>query len=133
MIVTNSGHASTSAATDAATSTLRRMERAAIAAATPITYPPRDLLLLIHEHLLASGLLQAASMLLKEARSKPLPSLVGPSALMQQPSTQEAPPVQHQWPSGQAPGFLSNKLKLNAKDKDVESQYLNPKILPMKN
>lgn len=40
-IVTNSGRASTLAATDAATPTLRRIERAAIAAATPITYHPR--------------------------------------------------------------------------------------------
>lgn len=40
-IVTNSGRASTLAATDAATPTLRRIERAAIAAATPITYHSR--------------------------------------------------------------------------------------------
>ncbi|KAJ1420146.1 hypothetical protein SESBI_14586 [Sesbania bispinosa] len=47
-IVTNSGRASTLAATDAATPTLRRIERAAIAAATPITYhssPPHRKLL----------------------------------------------------------------------------------------
>lgn len=43
-IVTNSGRASTLAATDAATPTLRRIERAAIAAATPITYHSRYLL-----------------------------------------------------------------------------------------
>ena len=42
-IVTNSGRASTLAASDAATPTLRRIERAAIAAATPITYHPRYL------------------------------------------------------------------------------------------
>jgi len=41
--VTNSGRASTLAATDAATPTLRRIERAAIAAATPITYHSRFL------------------------------------------------------------------------------------------
>lgn len=40
-VVTNSGRASTLAATDAATPTLRRIERAAIAAATPITYHSR--------------------------------------------------------------------------------------------
>lgn len=40
-IVTNSGRASTLAATDAATPTLRRIERAAIAAATPISYHSR--------------------------------------------------------------------------------------------
>lgn len=42
-IVTNSGRASTLAATDAATPTLKRIERAAIAAATPITYHSRYL------------------------------------------------------------------------------------------
>lgn len=36
--MTNSGRASALAATDAAMPTLRRLERAAIAAATPITY-----------------------------------------------------------------------------------------------
>lgn len=39
--MTNSGRASTLAATDAATPTLRRIERAAIAAATPISYHSR--------------------------------------------------------------------------------------------
>lgn len=39
--MTNSGRASTLAATDAAMPTLRRIERAAIAAATPITYHSR--------------------------------------------------------------------------------------------
>lgn len=41
--MTNSGRASTLAATDAAAPTLRRIERAAIAAATPITYHSRYL------------------------------------------------------------------------------------------
>ena len=54
-IVTNSGRASTLAATDAATPTLRRIERAAIAAATPITYHSRYLfflfLVLFYNHL----------------------------------------------------------------------------------
>lgn len=40
-VVTNSGRASTLAASDAATPTLRRIERAAIAAATPISYHNR--------------------------------------------------------------------------------------------
>ncbi|XP_061346169.1 DDB1- and CUL4-associated factor homolog 1-like isoform X2 [Gastrolobium bilobum] len=118
-IVTNSGRASTLAATDAATPTLRRIERAAIAAATPITYHSRELLLLIHEHLQASGLTQTASALLKEAQLTPLPSLVAPSSLAQQPTTQEAS-TQIQWPSGRTPcGFLTNKLKFNAKDEDA--------------
>ncbi|KAK7384801.1 hypothetical protein VNO78_30504 [Psophocarpus tetragonolobus] len=132
-IATNSGCASTSAATDVAIPTLWEIERQAIAAATPITYLPRDLLLLIHEHLLACGLLKTASMLLKEAHLKPLPSLVAPSSLVQQPSTQEACPLQlHKWPSGRVPGFLSKKLKLDAKEKDAESQNKTPIILPMK-
>ncbi|KAL2346826.1 hypothetical protein Fmac_000826 [Flemingia macrophylla] len=119
-IVTNSGRASTLAATDAATPTLRRIERAAIAAATPITYHSRELLLLIHEHLQASGMAQTASMLLKEAQLIPLPSLVAPSSLAQQSTTQEVSSTQIQWPSGRTPsGFLSNKLKVNAKDEDA--------------
>ncbi|KAL1300930.1 hypothetical protein HN51_045556 [Arachis hypogaea] len=119
-IVTNSGRASTLAATDAATPTLRRIERAAIAAATPITYHSRELLLLIHEHLQASGLSQAASTLLKEAQLTPLPSLAAPSSLAQQPTTPEVSSTSIQWPSGRAPsGFLSNKLKANGRDEDV--------------
>ncbi|KAK8970638.1 hypothetical protein KSP40_PGU006777 [Platanthera guangdongensis] len=64
-IVTNSGRASTLAASDAAAPTLRRIERAAIAAATPITYHSRELLLLIHEHLQFSGLTATAAALEK--------------------------------------------------------------------
>ena len=80
----------------------------------------RELLLLIHEHLQASGLAQTASMLLKEAQVTPLPSLVPPSSLAQQPTTQEASSTHIQWPSGRTPsGFLSNKLKFNAKDEDA--------------
>ncbi|KAE9603737.1 hypothetical protein Lal_00002461 [Lupinus albus] len=119
-IVTNSGRASTLAATDAATPTLRRIERAAIAAATPITYHARELLLLVHEHLQASGLSQTASLLLKEAQLTPLPSLIAPSSLAQQPNTQEASSIQIHWPSGRAPaGFLTNKFKVNARDEDT--------------
>jgi HIV-1 Vpr-binding protein len=40
-IVTNAGRANTVAASEAAAPTLRRLERAAIAAATPISYHPR--------------------------------------------------------------------------------------------
>lgn len=118
-IVTNSGRASTLAATDAATPTLRRIERAAIAAATPITYHSRELLLLIHEHLQASGLSTTAAQLLKEAQLTPLPSLAAPSSLVHQASSQETPSMQLQWPSGRiAGGFLSNKLKPTTKDED---------------
>ena len=80
----------------------------------------RELLLLIHEHLQASGLAQTASMLLKEAQLTPLPSLVPPSSLAQQPITQEASSTQIQWPSGRAlSGFLTHKLRFNAKDDDA--------------
>ncbi|KAJ8763797.1 hypothetical protein K2173_003579 [Erythroxylum novogranatense] len=111
-IVTNSGRASTLAATDAATPTLKRIERAAIAAATPITYHSRELLLLIHEHLQASGLTGAAATLLKEAQLSPLPSLAAPSSLAHQTPTQETSSQLIQWPCGRIPsGFLPDKSK----------------------
>ncbi|OMO61923.1 hypothetical protein CCACVL1_23143 [Corchorus capsularis] len=119
-IVTNSGRASTLAATDAATPTLRRIERAAIAAATPITYHSRELLLLIHEHLQASGLAETASSLLKEAQLTPFPSLAAPSSLAHQVSAQDTPSIQHQWPSGRiSGGFLSGRPKIVVRDEDV--------------
>ncbi|KAE8677807.1 hypothetical protein F3Y22_tig00111495pilonHSYRG00007 [Hibiscus syriacus] len=119
-IVTNSGRASTLAATDAATPTLRRIERAAIAAATPITYHSRELLLLIHEHLQASGLAETAAALLKEAQLTPLTSLAAPSSLAHQASVQDAPSIQLQWPSGRTPGgFLSSKSKISVRDGDT--------------
>ncbi|XP_048228227.1 DDB1- and CUL4-associated factor homolog 1 isoform X2 [Ricinus communis] len=118
-IVTNSGRASTLAATDAATPTLRRIERAAIAAATPITYHSRELLLLMHEHLQASGLAATAATLLKEAQLTPLPSLAAASSLMHQTTTQETPSTQLQWPSGRTPcGFMCKKSKAIARDED---------------
>ncbi|KAF5200706.1 Ddb1- and cul4-associated factor-like protein [Thalictrum thalictroides] len=111
-IVTNSGRASTLAATDAAAPTLRRIERAAIAAATPITYHSSELLLLIHEHLQASGLASTAAALLNEAQLSPLPTLVAPaSSLLHQTTVQENQTSQLHWPSGRAPrGFLSDTL-----------------------
>nr|XP_043627546.1 DDB1- and CUL4-associated factor homolog 1 [Erigeron canadensis] len=109
-IVTNSGRASTLTATDAATPTLRRIERAAIAAATPITYHSKELLQLIHEHLQASGLTTAASALLKEAQLTPLQSLAAPSSLAHQTSGQESSSVQIHWPAGRSPsGFLTTE------------------------
>ncbi|KAG8375300.1 hypothetical protein BUALT_Bualt10G0086000 [Buddleja alternifolia] len=118
-VVTNSGRASTLAASDAATPTLRRIERAAIAAATPISYHSRELLLLIHEHLQASGLAESAAKLLQEAKLTPLPSLAAPSSLAHQASGQEASSVQIQWPSGRAPcGFLSDKSKVSLDQED---------------
>ncbi|KAG6706329.1 hypothetical protein I3842_07G218400 [Carya illinoinensis] len=119
-IVTNSGRASTLAATDAATPTLRRIERAAIAAATPITYHSRELLLLIHEHLQASGLGATAATLLKEAQLTPLLFLAAPSSLAHQTSAPEVPSIQLHWPSGRAPcGFLTEKPKLTAENEDT--------------
>ncbi|GAB2276066.1 hypothetical protein Dimus_010807 [Dionaea muscipula] len=152
-VVTNSGRASSSAARDAATPTLRRIERAAIAAATPITYHSRhlifclndyelshdffpiealtpfvgffcsfnetirELLLLIHEHLKASGLCATADSLLKEAQLTPLSSLSTPLSLTNYPSAQEPPAIQIHWPSGRAPrGFFSMKSKFTARD-----------------
>ncbi|XP_021715939.1 DDB1- and CUL4-associated factor homolog 1-like [Chenopodium quinoa] len=118
-IVTNSGRASTLAATDAATPTLRRIERAAIAAATPITYHSRELLLLMHEHLQACGLTSSAATLMKEAQLTPLPSLSAPSSLAHHASVQEMPSIQIQWPSGRAPGGFLNKLKVLAQNEEL--------------
>ncbi|KAL6010706.1 hypothetical protein ACLOJK_001144 [Asimina triloba] len=119
-IVTNSGRASTLAATDAAAPTLRRIERAAIASATPITYHSRELLQLIHEHLQASGLAETAALLLKEAQ---LPSLLSSTAIPSHPyqaSVQESSVVQMQWPSGRAPcGFLLDVSKLTPRDETL--------------
>ncbi|GAB4837651.1 hypothetical protein Ancab_002501 [Ancistrocladus abbreviatus] len=123
-IVTNSGRASTLAASDAATPTLRRIERAAIAAATPITYHPRELLLLIHEHLQACGLGTTATTLLKEAQLTPLPSTAAPSSLANHLAAQEIPLIQIQWPSGRTPrGFLTSKLKSTSRDEDPHMKY----------
>ncbi|KAK4746979.1 hypothetical protein SAY87_026016 [Trapa incisa] len=130
-IVTNSGRASTLAATDAATPTLRRIERAAIASATPITYHTRELLLLMHEHLQASGLAETAATLLKEAQLKPLPTLAGPQSLSQQLVAQESS-IQFQWPSGRSPsGFLSEKLKIHASIEEPGSRC-DSAVLPPK-
>uniref|UniRef100_A0A1J3HNG0 DDB1-and CUL4-associated factor-like protein 1 n=1 Tax=Noccaea caerulescens TaxID=107243 RepID=A0A1J3HNG0_NOCCA len=114
-IVTNSGHATTLTASDAATPTLRRIERAAIAAATPITYDSKELLLLIHEHLQASGLGETASLLLKEAQLAPLPLLAPPCSIAYSSTQEMATPVaQQQWPSGRAnSGFFTSKPEVS--------------------
>ncbi|KAL9660573.1 hypothetical protein QQ045_025389 [Rhodiola kirilowii] len=111
-IVTNSGRSSTLVTSDAATPTLRRIERAAIAAATPISYDPRELLLLMHDHLVANRLDTTAATLLKEAWLRPLPSSAAQSSLPQQACTFVHAPVQLQWPCGRtASGFLADKSK----------------------
>lgn len=55
------------AAMDAAAPALHKMERAAIAAGSHITYNPEELLGLIRDHLLAAGLAQTAEVLEHEA------------------------------------------------------------------
>ncbi|XP_024402964.1 DDB1- and CUL4-associated factor homolog 1 isoform X1 [Physcomitrium patens] len=121
-IVTNVGRANTAAASEAAAPTLRRIERAAIAAATPISYHPRELLQLIHEHLIGSGLPSAAAALLKEANLKPLPSLLPPTSLVLPASSTEVVKNVMQWPAGRVNGgFLGGGSKKPAKDEDDAS------------
>ena len=55
------------AASDAAAPALHKIERAAIAASTHITYKPQELLTLIKQHLEASGLTETARQLEREA------------------------------------------------------------------
>ncbi|CAN6482841.1 unnamed protein product [Victoria cruziana] len=117
-IVTNAGRASALAATDAAAPTLRRIERAAIAAATPITYHARELLLLIHEHLVASGMTTTADSLLKEAQLEPLPSLSSSFPLLHQTSVQDNAKVEFQWPSRASGRFLSDTSKVPSRTED---------------
>ncbi|XP_071741700.1 DDB1- and CUL4-associated factor homolog 1 [Rutidosis leptorrhynchoides] len=132
-IVTHSGRASTLAATDAATPTLRRIERAAIAAATPITYHSKELLLLIHQHLQASGLSTAASALLKEAQLTPLQSLSAPSSIPYQTSGQDNLSVPIQWPSGRTPrGFLASEKSKPQEDLNLkQDSSLSAKRRPL--
>ena len=53
---------------DATISALQKLEKASIVASTKITYPQRELLQLIHEHLLASGMVESAQRLEAEAK-----------------------------------------------------------------
>lgn len=53
---------------------LHKIERAAIAAATHITYPPAELLMLVEDHLRASGLHASADKLAQEAGLARLPT-----------------------------------------------------------
>ena len=59
-----------SVAKDAACAALDRMDKAAIAESTVIRYNPRELLLLIHQHLAHSGLSRAAAALAEEAGTR---------------------------------------------------------------
>ncbi|MCO5576210.1 hypothetical protein L7F22_030018 [Adiantum nelumboides] len=119
-LVTNAGRAGTLVTSDAAAPTLRRIERAAIAAATPINYPSQELLQLIHEHLVISGLPNAASTLLKEAKLAPLPSVVMQGHSVSQNSAVEPLQEPIQWPTGRiSGGFMAGSLKtFSRKDDD---------------
>uniref|UniRef100_A0ACD5V8R1 Uncharacterized protein n=1 Tax=Avena sativa TaxID=4498 RepID=A0ACD5V8R1_AVESA len=112
-VLTNSGKETTLAATDAAAPALKRIERAGIAAATPISYHSRELMQLIHEHLLGSGLAATAAMLQKEADLAPLQSNAAlppvNQAVALEPSSVQ---VQQQWPSGRVQGFLLDKTMI---------------------
>eukprot|EP00898_Chlorokybus_atmophyticus_P007939 jgi/Chlat1/8146/Chrsp76S07604 len=81
-LLTNAGRASALAATDAAAPAMHKIERAAIVASTPINYPSKELLQLIHEHLASSGLHTTAAALLTEA-GLPSPSVKTPTAPQQ--------------------------------------------------
>ncbi|KAK3141056.1 hypothetical protein QOZ80_4BG0329010 [Eleusine coracana subsp. coracana] len=111
-VLTNSGKETTLAATDAAAPALRRIERAGIAAATPISYHSRELMQLIHEHLLGSGFTVTASMLQKEAGIAPLPLTAAVLPVHQVPAL-EASSAQQPWPSGRVQGFLSDKTNVS--------------------
>ncbi|KAF7005023.1 hypothetical protein CFC21_020174 [Triticum aestivum] len=125
-VLTNSGK-ETTLATDAAAPALKRIERAGIAAATPVSYHSRELMQLIHEHLLGSGLAATAAMLQKEADLAPLPSTAAvlpvhqPAAL--EPSSVQ---VQQQWPSGRVQGFLSDKTMIAADQAGQRSDSVVP-------
>ncbi|KAF8750614.1 hypothetical protein HU200_012319 [Digitaria exilis] len=112
-VLTNSGKETTLAATDATAPALRRIERAGIAAATPISYHSRELMQLIHEHLLGSGFTATAAMLQKEAGLAPLP-LTAAVLPAHQVSALEASSVQQQWPTGRVQGFLPDKTNTSA-------------------
>ncbi|KAG8066834.1 hypothetical protein GUJ93_ZPchr0004g40143 [Zizania palustris] len=110
-VLTNSGKETTLAATDAAAPALRRIERAGIAAATPISYHSRELMQLIHEHLIGSGLTATAAMLQKEADLAPLPSTAAVLPVHQV-AALEASSAQQQWPSGRVQGFVPDSAKM---------------------
>ncbi|WVZ87815.1 hypothetical protein U9M48_034392 [Paspalum notatum var. saurae] len=124
-VLTNSGKETTLAATDAAAPALRRIERAGIAAATPISYHSRELMQLIHEHLLGSGFTATAAMLQKEAGLTPLP-LTAAVLPAHQVAVLEASSVQQQWPSGRVQGFLSDKTNIPTDQSAQRSESVPP-------
>ncbi|GKF67948.1 hypothetical protein Tco_0197627, partial [Tanacetum coccineum] len=127
-IVTNPGRASTLAATDAATPTLRHIERAAIAAATPITYHSKCLFLSLSS-------LFSATKCIGFINSRICTSERGSasSSLAYQTSGQESSSVQIQWPSGRSSHrFLATekpKQELNAKQDSSLSSKRRPLVI----
>ena len=75
------GSAGTEAARDATGPALHKMERAAIAAASHITYDPSELLLLIRDHLAALGLHSSAERLTWEASLSDTVATAAPAVL----------------------------------------------------
>lgn len=80
---------------------LSRIQKAQIANATPIVYNPRELLALIYEHLMASGLGDSAATLAREAALSLAPAAQAPAApalapVAPQPAQQPPPPQQLQ-------------------------------------
>ena len=67
-VLTGTDLAETVSTSDAAVSTLEKIERASIVAATKISYPQRELMQLIHDHLVASGMTETARSLQSEAK-----------------------------------------------------------------
>ena len=74
MALAGLGKAGAAAESDAVAPALHKIERAAIAASTHITYPPSELLMLVEDHLRASGLHASADMLTREAGLTRLPA-----------------------------------------------------------
>ncbi|MEW5311078.1 MAG: hypothetical protein WDW38_002821 [Sanguina aurantia] len=88
---------SAAAATDATAPTLQKMQRAAIAAATPLTYSSQELLLLIWQHLRSAGLHSSAAALHKEAH---LSSAASSSQAHAHPSPHTTHSAAHTTPGG---------------------------------
>ncbi|KAL5216739.1 hypothetical protein ABZP36_008140 [Zizania latifolia] len=124
-VLTNSGKETTLAATDAAAPALRRIERAGIASATPISYHSRELMQLIHEHLIGSGLTATAAMLQKETDLSPLPSTAA-VLRVHQVAALETSSSQQQWPSGRVQGFVPDATKMPIDQAGQRSDSLLP-------
>lgn len=77
---------------------------------------------LIHEHLIGSGLPNAAAALLKEASLKPLPSLLPPTSLVLPTASAEGVTDILKWPGGRVSGgFFGGDSKQTTKDEDDAS------------